>query len=482
MPPKSKSCLGQPTSDAPVGNTSKDVICNDMDGIEEIGEEMTKNKNKTRDIDRIPTLLLLRYVINHKRFWTPLDLIIPWHIRYRVIFAKLSDIGLWEHIASRRDLASRVHILDITTGEHSVYPPGHDSLESDFVSPLGFPNTLEQIVPSHVREMCFHDFGVPNERLQIFHLSFLTQLSIMVGSWEPRPDFDENLLTILRLTPRLRDLCIEISYCLAATLREVHLPELLRLTLHGVGTWPSRQSIIGDESQDIMFNFFRRHNELTSLSLKGPLVSPGNFHPNSLPCLTSLSIRPFGTGIEFLPVGFGKQLRHLELTTTLGSKRCSLLSHMTELVILKVSIKRYSSLMELRVLPNLQVLDLTCIRRERHDVDQFFGQLYKFPNLRYLYLFADLLRLPDASIIRKKVTTILSILEGLSVQFYDDENDFYEEGKIIEIRRVHDPNMRGYTTVERRGGDSGNDTRPSFEMWTGMKYSDDFYYGGLRHR
>ncbi|KAF8529626.1 hypothetical protein BU17DRAFT_79658 [Hysterangium stoloniferum] len=295
----------------------------------------------------------------------------------------------------------------------------------------------------------------------------------MVYSRESPPDFDENLLTILRLTPRLRDLCISIPYCLVATLREVHLPELLRLTLYGGG---------GDESQDIWFNFFRRHNELTSLSLEGPLVSPGIFHPNSLPCLTSLSIRPYRAGIDLLPVGFGKQLRHLELTATLDAKCCSLLSHMTELAILKVTIKRYSSLMELRVLPNLQVLDLTCIRMERHDVDQFFGQLYKFPNLRYLYLSADLLRLPDASIIREKVTTILSILDGLRVEFYDDENDYYEEGKIIEIQRVHDQNMRGYTTVERRGGGSDNDTRTSFEMWTGMKYSDDFYYGGLRHR
>ncbi|KAF8529637.1 hypothetical protein BU17DRAFT_5752, partial [Hysterangium stoloniferum] len=48
---------------------------------------------------------LLHLAVTQKRFR---DLIIPWHIRYRVIFAKLSDVGLWEHIASRRDLASRV--------------------------------------------------------------------------------------------------------------------------------------------------------------------------------------------------------------------------------------------------------------------------------------------------------------------------------------------------------------------------------------
>ncbi|KAF8529616.1 hypothetical protein BU17DRAFT_79649 [Hysterangium stoloniferum] len=349
---------------------------------------------------------------------------------------------------------------------------------------------LKQIVPRHVQEMCFHEFDVPtnglNEWLQIFRFSILTQLSIGIYHWRLRPDFDENLLTILRLTPRLRDLCIEIPYSqrLLATLREVHLPELLRLTLHGGRGL--NEVLSDDESQDIMFNFFRRHNELMSLSLEGPLLSPGIFRPNSLPCLRNLKIWQHGVEIpDLLPVGFGTQLRHLKLTTIVDARCCSLLSHMTELVILDVSINGYLSLANMRALPNLQVLDLTCIRtdEEWHDVDQFFGQLYKFPNLRFLYLSGDIFGLPDASIIREKVTTILAILEGLRVEFYDDDDDD-EETKIIEIQRVHDQNMRGYTTVERKGGGSNlnNNTRRSFELWTGVKYSDDFYYGGLRHR
>ncbi|KAF8529617.1 hypothetical protein BU17DRAFT_79650 [Hysterangium stoloniferum] len=350
--------------------------------------------------------------------------------------------------------------------------------KTDFVSPLGFANTLKQIFPRHIRELCLHEFDVStnslNEWLQIFHFSYLTQLSIAVYPWEPPPDADQNLLTILCLAPRLRDLYIGIPYAqpLLAALRNVHFPELLRLTIQSV---KGRNEVLReDESQDIMFNFFRRHNKLMSLSLTGPLLARGIFHTNSLPGLRSLDIWPYEAGIsDLLPVGFGKQLRYLELTAALDAKCFSPLSHMAELVILKVSVKCYSSLMELSVLPNLQVLDLTCylLYKERHDLDQFLSQLYKFPNLRYLSMYNNLFSSSDASIICKKVTEILTLLKGLRVKFHDGKDT-----KTIEIQWIHDQSMCRYTTNERQG------TSMPFEMWKGMKYSDDFCYGGLRHR
>ncbi|KAF8529636.1 hypothetical protein BU17DRAFT_60416 [Hysterangium stoloniferum] len=349
--------------------------------------------------------------------------------------------------------------------------------KTDFVSPLGFANTLKQIVPRHIRELCLGEFDVStnslNEWLQIFNFSYLTQLSIAVYSWKSPSDADQNLLTILSLAPQLRDLYIEIPYPqpLLATLRNAHLPELLRFTLDG--GQGLNEVFSGDESQGIMFNFCRRHNKLIGLSLLGPLLARGIFHKNCLPSLRSLNIWPYEAGISnLLSVGFAKQLRQLQLTATLDTKCFSLLSHMTELVILKVSIECYSSLMELSVLPNLQALDLECfVPRKGHGPDQFLSQLYKFPNLRYLSVYNNLFESSDPRIICKKVTKILTLLECLRVKFYDGTGI-----KVIEIRWIHDQNICRYTTSESQG------TRTPFEMWTGIKYSDDFYYGGLRHR
>ncbi|KAF8494046.1 hypothetical protein BU17DRAFT_72573, partial [Hysterangium stoloniferum] len=284
---------------------------------------------------------LLHLALTQKRFR---DLIIPWHIRYRVIFAKISDIGLWEHLASRRDLASRVHMLDITTREHSLDSWGRQifvrrylrddqsysatelseeeqasclanfraalrlmvnldrffissGFKTDFVSRLDFANTLKQIVPRHIQELCLRGFDVStnslNEWLQIFHFAYLTQLSITVNPWDPLPDNDQNLLTILCLAPRLRDLCINIPYS-----------QLLLATLRNV----------------------------LDLSIKFP-------------------------------------------------------------------------------------------DRKRVDLDQFLSQLYKFPNLRCLSVRDGFFRSSDAIVIGKKVTEILTLLEGLRVEFYDENNN-----------------------------------------------------------
>ncbi|KAF8529624.1 hypothetical protein BU17DRAFT_60405 [Hysterangium stoloniferum] len=193
-----------------------------------------------------------------------------------------------------------------------------------------------------------------------------------------------------------------------------------------------------------MFNFFRRHNRLIGLSLYDLHIPRGVFRRDIFPDLRNLSIFHHEVEIsDFLPVGFGEKLRHFST--------------------------------------KLDVLDLQLLKSmppDEEDVDQFVDQLYKFPNLRYLKVFSNIFSLSNASVIRDKFTTVLPLLECLVVEFYYDFGDT----KVIEIRRIRSRDMCRYTTVERRSGNSNHvhNNRTTFEMWTGMNYSDDFYHSRLR--
>ncbi|KAF8515113.1 hypothetical protein BU17DRAFT_68062 [Hysterangium stoloniferum] len=120
--------------------------------------------------------------------------------------------------------------------------------------------------------------------------------------------------------------------------------------------------------------------------------------------------------------------------------------------------------------------------RKRVDLDQFLSQLYKFPNLRCLSVRDGFFRSSDAIVIGKKVTEILTLLEGLRVEFYDENNNG-EDMEATEIQWIYNQKMCRYTTIGRKGRCSSplDNTSGPFERLKGTKYPDDFYYGVLRY-
>ncbi|KAF8517352.1 hypothetical protein BU17DRAFT_91786 [Hysterangium stoloniferum] len=460
---------------------------------------------------------LLHLALTRKSFK---NLIIPWHIQYRVIFAHLFNPSIWELLASRPDVASRVHKLDVATGRRpnsrraslngllkvgqSLFPMElskeqeanclvnfHVAVslmvnlyrfsiqfnhENNFVWPLEFTNTLMGVAPRHIREMCLcpplnriNGLHWYDECFKILQFSHLTRLCI--SGYDGDRNFDQNLLNMLRLNPRLRDLCVVLcwSQFLVVTLREAHLPELVRFTLGG-----GPVELLSEESTVDIFNFFRRHNELESLFLFGRHVAPGVFHPNMLPGLKHLKIQIS----EVLPIGFGKQLRHLNIT--LDAKCVPLLSHMTELVIMDVTTDCIFPWAGMTVLPKLQILRWRSRSNlYKDDVDTFVDQLSIFPDLRYLDMIGHV-KLSDARVILEKATVSLPLLEGLRFIFTDDE----EQDQIFEIKRVPqaDGDKYGYilTMVKVVWGGLRDVDENDPVLSGGKDCSDDFYTGTLK--
>ncbi|KAF8517350.1 hypothetical protein BU17DRAFT_66919 [Hysterangium stoloniferum] len=465
---------------------------------------------------------LLHLALTRKLFK---NLIIPWHIQYRVIIAHLFYPSIWELLASRPDVASRVHKLDVVTRRRRNSPPvsvnsllkdGHSLLQMElskeqeskeqvanclvnfhvalslmvnlhrfsietynpnFGWPLGFTDKLNCVAPRHIREMSLHNtiYGLhwydEYSKVGLHVRNSQMGITFKLGGF----DFDQNLLKLLHHNPRLRDLRIELghSHRLVATLREVHLPELLRFTLGG-----APDQLYDYESIVDMSTFFSRHNGLESLHLHRMRVAPGVFHPDMLLGLKYLKLGGFPLRVEsgVLPTGFGKQLRHLNITLDLGC--VPLLSHMTGLVVMDVTTKYIIPWAAMRVLPKLQILRWRShLKLDNDDIEKLVDHLSIFPDLRCLHMIGYVKR-SNARAILEKATMILPLLEDLRLKFANDEN----LNQVFEIKRIPDGDTYEYIltmlkdTQRLHYGDDYDAVLSS----GGRDFSGDFYTGELK--